>query len=300
VEWIAGPEDEGRRLDRFVELRVLTLSRMRLRLEIDRGAARVNGAVRPAGWRLRAGDQVVLDAAPSRVTAMTPEPLPLRILYEDADLVVVEKAAGMVVHPAGRHRGGTLANALAHHFNVAGAAEPPVRPGIVHRLDRATSGLMVVAKAQAALSALTVRFQNREVEKEYVGLVHGAVAAGEGEWDAPIGADPEATPRWGIRPGGRPARSRYRVRERLPEHTLLELEPLTGRTNQLRLHAAHFGHPLVGDALFGRPADPGPGRLFLHAHLLRFEHPCGRRLEFRSHLPAELEEYLGRLRAGGG
>src|SRR5262249_32548194 len=153
--------------------------------------------------------------------AMTPEPIPLSVLYEDEVLIVVEKPAGMVVHPAGRHRGGTLANALAYHFNVRGGADPPVRPGIAHRLDRATSGLMVVAKDQPALSKLTVQFQRSEVEKRYLALVHGEPAAEAGEWDAPIGHDPAAVPKWGIRESGRPARSRYRVRERLPGHTLL-------------------------------------------------------------------------------
>jgi 23S rRNA pseudouridine1911/1915/1917 synthase len=309
-EFILGESEAGERLDRVLAARVPQVSRMRLRQALEQGAVRVNGEVRPPGWRVEAGDRVTLDLDLDQQTAMTPEPLPLSILHEDAALIVVEKPAGMVVHPAGRHRSGTLANALAYHFNVAGGAEPPVRPGLVHRLDRATSGIMVVAKTQAslrtsagsALRRLTIDFQERRVEKRYLALVHGAVEAEEGAWEAPIGSDRRAFPRWGIREEGRPAVTRYRVRERLPSHTLLELEPVTGRTNQLRLHGAHFGHPIAGDDLFGRGPEPGLDRLFLHAYRLAFTHPgTGERLVFESPLPPPLAEYLEsrRLPAGG-
>jgi 23S rRNA pseudouridine1911/1915/1917 synthase len=206
----------------------------------------------------------------------------------------------MVVHPVGRHRTGTLVNALAHHFNVAGAADPPIRPGLVHRLDRSTSGLMVVAKSQEALSRLTVQFQQKTVRKQYLALVHGRVAADEGEWFAPIGSDPEAWPRWGVRETGREALTRFHVRERLGAWTLLELEPVTGRTNQLRLHAAHFGHPILGDDLFGRGLEPGLDRLFLHARHLELTHPLHRvACAFHSELPPELSAYLDAARSDG-
>jgi 23S rRNA pseudouridine1911/1915/1917 synthase len=207
----------------------------------------------------------------------------------------------MVAHPVARHQSGTLANALSYHFNVAGRADPPIRPGMVHRLDRATSGLMVVAKTQMALSRLTVQFQHRHPEKRYLALVHGCMAqiGDEGEWQAPIGSDPEGFPRWGIRESGRPAHTRYRVREVLAAHTLLELEPVTGRTNQLRLHCAHFGHPIVGDDLFGRGPEPGLDRLFLHAWRLAFSHPVTNAWQvFESPLPRELRIFLDALRAG--
>lgn len=270
---------------------------MSLRLALDEGRARVDGEVRPAGWRVSAGENVELDADLSATTAMTPEPIPLDVLFEDEALVVVNKPAGMVVHPVARHRSGTLVNALAYRFNVAGKADPPIRPGLVHRLDRATSGLMVVARNQQALSRLTVEFQERRVEKRYQALVHGRLTDLEGTWSAPIGSDPSAWPRWGVRESGRPALSRYRALAVLNEHSLLELEPVTGRTNQLRLHAAHFGHPILGDDLFGRGAEPGLARLFLHASLLRFTHPVTReRLEFVSPLPPELAAFLAGLR----
>ena len=288
--------ESGARLDEALAARIPTVSRMRLKMLLDQNRVRVNGESRPAGWRLAAGDSVEVEIDSGITTATTPEPIPIAVLYEDADLLVVDKAAGMVVHPAGRHQSGTLANALAYHFNVAGAADPPIRPGLVHRLDRATSGLMVVAKTQAALSRLTVQFQRRAVEKRYAALVHGSLA-GSGLWEAPIGADREALPRWGIRESGRPASTRFEVMEQLTAHTLLELEPVTGRTNQLRLHAAHFGHPIAGDELFGRGAEPDLERLFLHAERLAFTHPTtGERCEFRSGLPEVLEAYLALLR----
>ena len=293
LQFTISEDESGERLDRVLAARVTSVSRMRLRQALDEGAVRVNGELRPAGWRVSAGDRVRIEADLGVCSAMTPEPIPLTVVFEDEHLIVVDKPAGMVVHPAGRHRGGTLANALAYHFNVAGGAVPPVRPGMAHRLARATSGLIVVAKTQEALSRLTVEFQQKRVRKLYLALVHEPVEAESGEWEAPIGSDTEATPRWGIRESGRPARTRFRVRERLPRHTLLELEPVTGRTNQLRLHCAHFGHPIVGDELFGRGPEPDLGRLFLHAHRLEFAHPAsGALCAFESPPPSPLWEYL--------
>jgi 23S rRNA pseudouridine1911/1915/1917 synthase len=285
------------RLDVFLAARISGVSRMRLRMALDQRQVLVNDAAQAPGWRLAAGDVVEVPAElANAATGMTPEPIPLEILFEDEHLVVVVKRAGMVVHPAGRHTSGTLVNALAHHFNVANAADPPIRPGIVHRLDRATSGLMVVAKTQQALSRLTVQFQRKEVSKRYTALVHRCVNEDAGQWSAPIGSDPEATPRWGIRGDGRPALSRFSVIERMPAHTLLGLEPVTGRTNQLRLHCAHFRHPIVGDALFGVVTDD-LDRLFLHADHLEVRHPgSGHAMAFHSALPERLAAYLAALR----
>lgn len=298
MEFVTTEAEAGQRLDQLLAAHVPGVSRMRLRQALDELQVTVAGEVRPAGYRVGADTLVVLSLNLDETTAMTPEAIPLTIFFEDDALIVVEKPAGMVVHPTGRHRSGTLANALAHHFNILHAAEVAIRPGIVHRLDRATSGLMVVAKTQQALSRLTVQFQEKRVRKEYLALVHGHVSTPLGEWHAPIGADPEAWPRWGVREGGRPAESRFHVSEHFPEHTLLRLEPITGRTNQLRLHAAHFGHPIVGDELFGRGAEPALDRLFLHAHYLEFTHPASNeRLRYESSLPAELSHYLGTLTA---
>lgn len=298
MEFSTTEAEAGQRLDQVLAARVPGISRMRLRQALDEQQVTVDGEVCPAGHRVLAGKLVVLNLDLAETTAMTPEAIPLTIYFEDETLVVVEKPAGMVVHPTGRHRTATLANALAHHFNVLHAGELPIRPGIIHRLDRATSGLMVVAKTQQALSRLTVQFQEKRVRKEYHALVHDLVSAPSGEWHAPIGADPEAWPHWGVREGGRPGESHFHVSQRFPEHTLLRLEPITGRTNQLRLHAAHFGHPIVGDELFGRGADPVLDRLFLHAHHLEFTHPVSNeRLCYESPLPVELSRYLETLTA---
>lgn len=296
MRFLVKEAEAGERLDRILAVHAPTVSRMRLRQALDEGQVQVDGVVQPAGFRVPAGAAVSLELDSLGATAMTPEPLPLILYDEDEELLVVEKPAGMVVHPTGGHRSGTLVNALAYHLNVAGQADPPIRPGLAHRLDRATSGLMVVAKTQRALSRLTVQFQEKRVRKEYLALVHGRVTSDGGEWHAPIGADPLAFPRWGIREEGRPAESRFRVERRWRDYTLLALEPVTGRTNQLRLHTAHFGHPIVGDDLFGRGAEPGLGRLFLHAHFLEFTHPAsGARLAYSSPLPAELQAYLAGL-----
>lgn len=298
MEFTTTEAEAGERLDRLLAAHVPSVSRMRLRQALDELQVTVDGQVQPAGFRVPAGASVSLNADLDGATAMTPEAIPLTIYFEDDQLVVVEKPAGMVVHPTGRHRTGTLANALAHHFNVVGAADPPIRPGIVHRLDRSTSGLMVIAKTQRALTRLTIQFQEKRVHKQYLALVHGRVLADSGEWHAPIGADPEAWPRWGVRETGRPGESHFQVQQRFPEHTLLMLEPITGRTNQLRLHSAHFSHPIVGDDLFGRGADPELGRLFLHAHHLEFTHPVsGTRVEYHSPLPPELSRYISHVPA---
>ncbi len=296
VEIIVSEQERGERLDRVLAARIPAVSRMWLRQALDMGEVTVNDAIQPPGHRVDAGDRILLEIPEGTATAMTPEAIPLEIIFEDEELVVVEKPAGMVVHPVAHHRGGTLVNALAHHFNVVGAADPPIRAGLVHRLDRATSGLMVVAKTQRALSRLTIEFQNKQVEKRYLALVHDKIESEGGEWEAPIGSDPEAFPRWGIRAAGRPAHTRYHVRDSLREHTLLELEPVTGRTNQLRLHCAHFGHPIVGDDLFGRGPEPELGRLFLHAYRLGFRHPTtGEWITFEGALPEVLERYLARV-----
>jgi 23S rRNA pseudouridine1911/1915/1917 synthase len=299
------PSEAGLRLDAFLAAHYGGISRMRLRQAIAEGDVTVDHACRTAGWKLRAGDSVQARLGDVGPTAMTPEAIPVPIIYEDDHLAVVEKPAGMVAHPTAHWRGGTLVNALAHHFNREPGA-PIIRPGLVHRLDRLTSGLMVVAKSEAMLSRLTKAFQQRRVEKRYLALVHGEVQGGEGLIAAPIGRDAEQRPRWGVRPEGRPAETRFRVVERLPHATLLEMEPLTGRTNQLRIHAAHAGHPIVGDPEFGLQTAPQPAtsgvptapRLFLHAAHLAFPHPATREwLALDSPLPPELAGYLPRVRA---
>lgn len=276
--------------------RIGWLSRMRISKLIAGGRCKVSGRVVESGQKIKPGDMIEFEVDDMGPSSMTPEPIPLEILYEDEHICVVVKPAGLLVHPTKNVKSGTLANALAYHFNRFRQGDP-IRPGIVHRLDRETSGLMVVAKTGRALSVLSSHFRRRLIEKRYLALVCGRVSEDEGVITAPIGRDPSEKPRWRALEGGKPAQTRFRVLERIDLlASLLELEPITGRTNQLRIHCAHMGHPIFGDEKYGGPI--GPGRLFLHASRLVFHHPAGgrARMEFGSPLPAELESFLERLR----
>ncbi|MFL6276453.1 MAG: RluA family pseudouridine synthase [Blastocatellia bacterium] len=305
-------EDAGRRLDEFLASRFGGLSRMRLQNLIKAGACQINDEQIPPGWRLLAGDvvKITLDDAPP--TAMEPEPARLDILYEDEQIIVVVKPAGLLVHPNRGTKRGTLANALAYHLNrdyydaaatlatpPHGEAHPLMRPGLVHRLDRATSGVMVVAKTQRALSQLSRHFNRRLVEKRYLALVAGAVTDDAGQWDAPIERRDEQQPHWWVSDGGKPSVTNFIVRERFASATLLKLEPVTGRTNQLRIHAAYFGHPIIGDGIYG-VGEEGRGdaaRLCLHAWRLAFHHPVtGEWREFVAPLPEDFACLIEALR----
>lgn len=292
-------ETAGSRLDEFLAARMGWLSRMRIADLLAQGACTVNAAQANAGGqRVSAGDLVEVTHGAETPNSMTPEPLPLEIVHEDADLLVVVKPAGMLVHPTRSVKSGTLANALAYHLNRpqfeetdesssrASSERRVVRPGIVHRLDRATSGLLVVAKQQRALSILSRHFHQRKVEKRYLALVRGRVAEDECVISAPIGRDAEGEPKWRVMEGGKEALTRLRVIERRGSCALVELEPVTGRTNQLRIHCAHAGHPIAGDEWYGTD---GGARLCLHAARLAFNHPSGgERLSFESPLPEEI------------
>lgn len=277
---------------------------------LARGECEVNGAEARAGLRLRAGDAVELGGADEVLNSMTPERAPLEVLHEDEHVVVVVKPSGQLVHPTRGVKRGTLANALAYHLNrfrIEG--ESPtlregvtlssddalphgrdsasfVRPGLVHRLDRDTSGLLVVAKTQAALSRLSQHFQRRLVEKRYAAVVAGRVEQDELTVEAPVGRDEDARPQWRVMESGKHAETRLRVLDRTARRTLVELEPVTGRTNQLRIHCAHIGHAIVGDTIYsGEPH----ARLCLHASRLAFRHPSTNEwVEFHSPAPAEI------------
>jgi 23S rRNA pseudouridine1911/1915/1917 synthase len=319
LKFHCGDEGAGQRLDVFLAAHMAGLSRMRIARLVDAGACAVNGAQGAAGQKLKAGDLVELTPGADEPSAMTPEQLPLAIIYEDEELLVVDKPAGLLVHPTRATKTGTLANALVYHVNrlqlaafglgredeinlstdlakPQAASRMPqafIRPGLVHRLDRATSGLLVVAKTQRALSILSRHFHERRVEKRYLALVAGCVAVAEFEIDAPIGRAAELRPQWRVLATGREARTRVRVLARGTALTLVELEPVTGRTNQLRIHCAHTGHPILGDEWYGGAVATSSGRevtrLCLHAARLAFHHPTGGRwLEFTAPLPAEL------------
>lgn len=295
----------GGRLDDFLALRLGGLSRMYLRNLILRGACVVNSRPSRPGYHVERGDLVEVTLEEGVRTAMDPEPIPLEVVHEDEQVLVVVKPAGMLVHPTRGVKSGTLANALAYHLNRAAIDRRPagvhaqlneagavVRPGIVHRLDRAASGLMIVARTQRALSILSRHFHHRRVAKLYTALILGRVTEAELRISAPIGRDPESDPKWGVMEGGKPAETLLRVLESRVDKTLVELEPLTGRTNQLRIHCAHIGHPIIGDEWYDRPC---ACRLCLHASRLSFNHPTtGDWCVFTSAAPAEILETLRR------
>ncbi len=286
---------KGQRLDRYLADHIPSLSRSQAQHLIDGLGVTVDGTRVRAGHRLRGGE-IILASLPDETPAEpTPEDLPLRIPYEDEVLLVVDKPAGMVVHPAPGHRGGTLVNALLAHQPELDALD---RAGIVHRLDRYTSGLLLVAKTEGVREVLRLQFQERTVRKIYLALVSGQVSSSEGRIEAPLGRDPRHRQRMAVVADGRSATTTYRVREHFDRHSLLDVKPETGRTHQIRVHLAAIGHPVVGDRQYGRRSDSlGLHRYFLHAWRLGFTHPTlGEWLEVETGLPPELMETLARLR----
>ncbi len=240
-------------------------SRFALRQAAADGACRVDGEAVPASYRLKAGQVVEFSLDPEPQRTILAEDLPLEILYEDDSLIALNKQPGMLVHPTSRERHGTVANALLGHWRGENR-----RPTFPHRLDRDTSGVLLVAKDPAAATSLALQFENREVSKEYLALLEGQVTEPR-EIDAPIGRVGGENPPWQVRPEGRPSLSRLRPVEVRATTTLAALEPVTGRTNQLRIHCESIGHPIVGDRLYGGPAAP---RLCLHASRIQFRHPA--------------------------
>jgi 23S rRNA pseudouridine1911/1915/1917 synthase len=290
--------DAGKRLDSFLHERLPQFSRSRLQSWIKSGLVLVNGAMARTSYLLRGQESVSVtpgELPPLRAEA---EELPLRILYEDDDVVAIDKPAGMVVHAGAGHIKGTLVNALLHHFGSLSSVNGDLRPGIVHRLDRDTSGVLVAARTDAAHQALAHQFQTRQVEKVYLALVHGLPRPAQGRITSPISRDRIRRTRMSTRSGtGRPALTDYRVIEEFEKMSLLEVRIGTGRTHQIRVHLASLGHPVFGDRLYGAPAAPGLNRFFLHAHRLRFLSPStGEPIAIESELPAELSEYLDLLR----
>jgi 23S rRNA pseudouridine1911/1915/1917 synthase len=291
----------GQRLDRYLAARLPDVSRTRVKALIEAGLVEVEGRPGRAATRLAAGDRVEVTVPPPVAVDLVPEPIPLRVVYEDDDLLVVDKAAGLVVHPAPGHPSGTLVNALlAHTADLAGIGGE-LRPGIVHRLDKDTSGLMVVAKHDRAHRFLAQQLRERQMDKRYLALVDGGPASGSGTIDAPVGRDPQRTRPMAVVPegtGGRAAATHFRVLERFPGHTLLECRPVTGRTHQIRVHLAAIGCPVVGDQTYGRRRPTLPlERHFLHAARLTFRLPSGEVRTFEAPLPDDLRAVLAALGA---
>jgi len=304
-EFVVPAEAAGERLDVFLARQMPDWSRSQIQRLIRQGWVTLNAApARKAGEEVDTGTHIRVQAERQELRA-TAEDLPLAIVYEDADLLVVNKPAGMAVHVGAGVKSGTLVNALLHHVATLSGVGGELRPGIVHRLDKMTSGLVIVAKNDAAHRSLSEQFKSREVHKTYGALVHGRVAHDRGQISKPVGRDPLRRTR--MKAGGiaaRQALTRYRVIRRLPHFTLLEAEPETGRTHQIRVHLASVGHPVVGDVTYGAPAKLRLGgrevatlaRTFLHAAKLAFKHPrTDQPVSFEAPLPSELTAFLARI-----
>jgi len=311
-EFSVEPEAAGLRLDRWLAARLPELSRTRLQALVEAGRVTVAGQPRKASYRLRAGEQVSVEPAPPPPQTLAPEQIPLSIVFEDDSLLVVDKPAGMVVHPGAGHASGTLAAALLAHTPAVAGVGGPGRPGIVHRLDKGTSGLLVVAKRADVYEALVRQFAARSVSRRYLALVHGQVKPPRGVIGAPIGRHPRHRVRMAVRPAGqgKAAITHFAVLERFSGFTYLEARLGTGRTHQIRVHLASLGHPLVGDETYRRRStpriqDPRLASLVedlagvaLHAATLSFAHPAtGQKLEFTSPLPERIVRLLSHLRS---
>lgn len=299
--------DAGRRIDQYLASQLPELSRTRIQELLKEGRVRVSGRLPRHAHRLAAGEIVEIEILPRPPLAARPEEIPIELLYEDPDFVVVNKPAGMVVHAGAGVARGTLVNALLHRLKRLSSAGGALRPGIVHRLDRGTSGALVVARSDAAHRALAAQFRARTVQKTYLALLHGRLPRDSGLIALPIARDPLRRTRMTARSrSGREASTAWRVLLRLEHFTLVAAELHTGRTHQIRAHFAAIGHPLAGDTLYGAPQRaragstllPPLGRVFLHAARLGFAAPrTGRPVEVRAPLDPALKSYLDELAA---
>lgn len=278
-EFQVSTEDYKKRLDEFLFDKLRKISKKYLRELIKTGKCEVNGEWKNRGYLVKINDFIEIELEISERKITEPEQIPLEIVFDDSEFLVVNKPAGMLVHPTVRVRSGTLLNALAFHLNPENGKENFVRAGLVHRLDKQTSGLILIAKSARSHRILCDHFKRKLIEKRYFALVQGVVEEDSGTIDAPVGRYKEEK-FWNIKTDGKRAITNFWVKERFADKTFLELEPVTGRTNQLRIHLAHIGHPILGDEKYGGYEFP---RLCLHAYKLVFWHPNGgKRLEFET------------------
>jgi 23S rRNA pseudouridine1911/1915/1917 synthase len=299
VVLVTETQGSGLRLDVFLTRHLGIISRARVQRLITAGAVLVDGSPVKASHRLVAGEKVSFRLEQEKEARPLAEDAPIDILHQDRDIILIDKPSGLVVHPGAGRGSQTLVNALLFRFPDLAGQEPEDRPGIVHRLDKETSGLMVVARSPRALCDLQRQFKNREVEKRYLGLVWGKILHTEGRLTWPIGRHARRRDRISIKSEKpREAETHYRLLRAYREFAYLEIHPLTGRTHQIRVHMAAAGHPLVGDGRYGRRGGKGPSpRLFLHASALRFRHPgSGDVVEFSSTLPPDLQAVLDGIR----
>lgn len=295
--FVVGSEEAGERVDRFLAARMEDISRSQIQSWIEEGRVRVKDKAVKANYRLRPGEDVLVDPPEPEPQELVPEPMDLDIVYEDEDLIVVNKPRGLVVHPAPGHARGTLVNGLLAHCGSLARTGGDLRPGIVHRIDKDTSGLLVVAKTDAAYLGLARQFQAHSVAREYMAVVHGVVPHDRGTVDAPVGRHPNLRQQMAVVRGGRPAVTHFTVVERFAKATLLRLRLETGRTHQIRVHMEFIGFPVVGDPKYGPKRSMGINGQALHAATLGFEHPRDRRwLQFTAPLPEDMDELIARLR----
>ncbi len=283
------------RLDQFLADRIKPLSRSKIKKLINEEYIKVNYRTADPSYKPVRGDVVTIEVPSPKPTEVKPEDISIKIVYEDKDLLVIDKDAGMVVHPTLDHPTATLVNALLFHFKNMPEMGESLRPGIVHRLDKGTSGLIVIAKNEKALESLKNQFKGRGVAKKYISLVQGKIEKSAGKIDAPIGRHPVNRKKFTVAEKGREAVTDYRlIRHVGDKFSLLEVEPKTGRTHQIRVHLSHIGHPIIGDKLYG--GKMLLKRQFLHASFLEFTHPKTReRVSFESKLPPDLQAVLDKL-----
>ena len=311
IHLIAGVSDTGERLDTFIAARVSDLSRSQVALLIQNESIKVNNQTKKPGYRIHSGDTIRGVIPPPAETTLIPEPLELDILHEDDDIILINKVAGMVVHPAPGHEKGTLVNALLYHCPEIGPIGGEMRPGIVHRLDKDTSGILVVAKNSTAHTHLSAQFAHRSVRKQYQAIVYGDVKEDIGQMVFPIGRHPVDRKRMSIQSRSpRAAETHWQIRERFGGLTLLALDLKTGRTHQARVHCAAIGHAIVGDPIYaGRRAVKRLhrdvyalirplGRQMLHARQLAFIHPShGTPVCLKAPLPYDMKQLIAQLRS---
>ena len=311
LEFAASSEDAGQRLDRFVVNHCPDLSRTRVQQLIEEGLILLNGKAAKDSHKVRAGDLIGVVPQPRPPLRAEPEAIPLNVLYEDEDVIAINKPAGMTVHAGAGNSHGTLVNALLGRGQVLSQGGDPLRPGIVHRLDKETSGILLVAKNDSAHAKLSEAFRQRTVRKTYIALVQGRMTEDSGQIELAIARDPNRRTRMTAKratllPDSRPARTDWRVLSRIDSTSLLEVRLHTGRTHQIRVHFSALRHPVVGDTLYGAAGQlhvgsdtlPSLGRNFLHAAKIGFAQPrTGQAIELTAPLPAELREYLAKLAA---
>jgi 23S rRNA pseudouridine1911/1915/1917 synthase len=300
IEFAASEDEAGERLDKAVTecLEEGFASRTQVQEWIKAGAVTVNGRPAKPNYKLSAGDEIAIDIPEPEAAVIGAEPIPLDVAYEDGDVIVINKPRGMVVHPAPGHYSGTVVNALMYHCKDLSGINGVLRPGIVHRIDKDTSGLLMAAKNDLAHASLAAQLKAHTVTRKYIALVHGNVPHDRGTVDAPIGRDPKDRKMFTVTDrGSKHAVTHFAVMERFGDYTLLELQLETGRTHQIRVHMKYIGHPLAGDPVYGRSKTIGLGGQALHAAVLGFKHPrTGEHLQFEAPIPADMERELDILR----